>query len=60
MLPCVTKTFTLMIWDHDTLSSDDLVGSFNLNFNMIKKGKYQDYFWANIYGAQALLDNDEA
>ena len=40
MLPCVTKTFTMMFWDRDVMSSDDLVGSFNLNFNDIKRGKY--------------------
>ena len=58
--PCVTNYLTLTVWDHDYMSKDDLVGSVVFHLEKIKQGVYSEYFWANLYGAPPLLDNDAA
>ena len=60
LTPCVTSTVTLTFWDHDTLDKDDLVGGIILNFDRIKKGKLNKYFWANMYGAAQMASGDAA
>jgi hypothetical protein len=60
MQPSVSSKLSITLWDRDTYSKDDMVGGFNLNWDKIKTGKFGDYFWANIYGAPPLKDNDAA
>ena len=60
MVPCVTSSLTLNFWDYDTLSKDDVIGTVIINFDNVMKGKYQKYFWSNIYGAPPLAEGEDA
>lgn len=61
MEPCVAQRLVLKLWDKDTMSlNNDLVGSFNFDWDEILDGKYIDLFWANIYGAPPGISNDSS
>ena len=50
-LPCVSGRLILRVWDYDATSEDDIVGTVTFNWHDILRGAYDDYRWANIYGA---------
>jgi hypothetical protein len=50
-IPCVSGKLMLQLWDHDTMDADDIIGTTSFNFADIESGRYEEYFWANMYGA---------
>lgn len=60
LVPCVSNSVKISLLDHDTIGKDELVGSVFLNFDQMKNGKYQQYFWCNFYGAPPLASGDQA
>ncbi|CAG9332379.1 unnamed protein product [Blepharisma stoltei] len=59
-LPSVSNKLTIRVLDHDPMNKDDQVGSLIFKWDDIEAGKYSDYFWSNIYGAQKDLSNEQA
>lgn len=60
LVPCVSNSLRLNFMDYDTVGADDFIGSVDLDLEKIKKGKYKDFFWSNIYGAPPLADSEAA
>lgn len=59
MQPCVATKLQVTVLDHDTVAiKDDLIGSISFSWDKIIRGDYNDYFWANIYGAPPRTDNE--
>lgn len=60
MVPCISSRLTITVMDKDSIGKDDLVGSLSFSWDKIQEGAYNDYFWANVYGAPPNVSNEEA
>lgn len=49
--PVVSNKICLSLWDKDAGSSDDIIGSFEIDINNILSKKYEEFRYVNIYGA---------
>jgi len=50
-IPVVTDKMYLKLYDYDAIGSNELVGTFKFSFKKLRKGEYNEPFWANCYGA---------
>lgn len=58
IIPTVSGKVKIRVWDHDTGTKDELVGTIFIDFKDLEREmkpegpkRYFNYFWANIYGA---------
>ena len=61
VVPSVSNKLTVTVFDYDRLSrEDDMVGSFNFDWQRVVNKEYEEYFWVNIYGGPDNVNNDQA
>ncbi|CAG9328112.1 unnamed protein product [Blepharisma stoltei] len=61
MEPCLTNNIILTFYDRDLMCpKDDLVGSISIPWRIVENGRFSQNRWSNLYGAPALIDNEEA
>ena len=58
--PCIAHKVTVVVYDHDLDSADDLVGSLSFPWNNITNEENSLFKWTNIYGGPANVTNDAA
>ena len=56
--PVVTQKICCSLYDHDTVDSDDIIGSFEIEVNDILNGFYSNFRFINIYGAPLKVSGE--
>lgn len=61
MVPSVSSKLMVTVFDYDRLSTeDDMVGSFNFDWDKVLNREFEQFFWVNIYGGPENINNEQA